>query len=152
MNFRIPLFASIVLIISCQSPAKEDKRSEDQPSATDIAAIRVVLEKQVNAWNEGNIDGFMEGYWKSDSLLFIGPKITYGWDSTLVRYKKSYPDKAAMGQLRFDIMRVDFVSKDSYLVTGRYTLMRANDQPTGIFTLWVKRINDEWVVVYDHTS
>ncbi len=147
MNFRIPLFASIVLIISCQSP-----RSEDQPSAADIADIRSVLGRQVNAWNEGNIDGFMEGYWKSDSLLFIGSKITYGWDSTLVRYKKSYPDKAAMGQLRFDIMRVDFVSKDSYLVTGRYTLMRANDQPTGIFTLLVKRINAEWVVVYDHTS
>ncbi len=152
MIFRSSLIACIALIFSCQSPAKEDKRSEDKPSATDIAAIRSVLGKQVNAWNEGNIDGFMEGYWKSDSLLFIGSKITYGWDSTLVRYKKSYPDKATMGQLRFDIMRIDFVSTDNYLVTGRYTLLRANDQPTGIFTIWLKRVNGSWVVAYDHTS
>lgn len=147
MIFRITLLACIVLIISCQP-----QRTVDQSSAKDVAAIRLVLEKQVNAWNEGNIDGFMEGYWKSDSLLFIGSKITYGWDSTLVRYKKSYPDKAAMGQLKFDIMRMDFVSTDNYLVTGRYTLLRANDQPTGIFTIWLKRVNGEWVVVYDHTS
>lgn len=147
MIFRSSLIACIALIFSCQSP-----RSEEKPSATDIAAIRSVLGKQVNAWNEGNIDAFMEGYWKSDSLLFIGSKITYGWDSTLVRYKKSYPDKATMGQLRFDIMRVDFVSNDNYLVTGRYTLLRASDQPTGIFTIWLKRVNGEWVVVYDHTS
>ena len=147
MIFRFALLACIGLIISCQPP-----RTEGQSAAADITAIKAVLEKQVNAWNEGNIDAFMEGYWKSDSLLFIGSKITYGWDSTLVRYKKSYPDKATMGQLRFDIMRVDFVSSDNYLVTGRYTLLRANDQPTGIFTLWVKRVNGAWVVVYDHTS
>jgi uncharacterized protein (TIGR02246 family) len=148
MNFRLAFLAYIALLIGCQP-----QRSANQPSADDIAAIRSVLAKQVNAWNEGNIDAFMEGYWKSDSLLFIGSKITYGWDSTLVRYKKSYPDKATMGQLRFDIMRVDFVSTDNYLVTGRYTLLRANDQPTGIFTLWVKRDNNgAWVVVYDHTS
>ncbi len=147
MNFRITLFACIVLIASCQP-----HRQPDQPNENDRVAIRLVLEKQVNAWNEGNIDGFMDGYWKSDSLLFIGSKITNGWDSTLVRYKKSYPDKAAMGQLKFDIMRMDFVSADNYLVTGRYTLLRANDQPTGIFTIWLKRVNGKWVVVYDHTS
>jgi hypothetical protein len=147
MNFRLAFLACIALLIGCQP-----QRSANQPSADDIAAIRSVLAKQVNAWNEGNIDAFMEGYWKSDSLLFIGSKITYGWDSTLVRYKKSYPDKATMGQLRFDIMRVDFVSTDNYIVTGRYTLLRANDQPTGIFTLWVRFINGAWVVVYDHTS
>lgn len=147
MIFRLVFIACIGLIISCQPP-----RTEGRSSAADITAIKAVLEKQVNAWNEGNIDAFMEGYWKSDSLLFIGSKITYGWDSTLARYKKSYPDKATMGQLRFDIMRVDYISTDHYLVTGRYTLLRANDQPTGIFTLWVKRVNGAWVVVYDHTS
>lgn len=147
MIIRFALIASIALIFGCQS-----QHSEDQPSMADIAAIRSVLGKQVNAWNEGNIEAFMEGYWKSDSLLFIGSKITYGWDSTLARYKKSYPDKATMGQLQFDIMRIDLVSTDNYLVTGRYTLLRTNDQPTGIFTIWLKRVNGVWVVVYDHTS
>jgi hypothetical protein len=146
MIVRTIVLASFSLLIGCQSTGKENY------TALDEAAIREVLSSQVNSWNEGNIDGFMEGYWKSDSLLFIGSKITYGWDSTLVRYKRSYPDKATMGQLRFDIMRVDFISTDNYLVTGRYTLFRENDSPTGIFTLLVKKINDEWVVIYDHTS
>lgn len=145
MIFRLITIA-LLLTMGCQPLAKESYSSSDE------IAIREVLMKQANAWNKGNIDGFMQGYWKSDSLLFIGSKITYGWDSTLVRYKRSYPDKATMGTLQFDIMRVDFIASDNYLVTGRYTLLRENDNPTGIFTLLVKRINNQWVVVYDHTG
>ncbi len=147
MIFR-PTVVSLIIILltNCQPPIKENDKLANE------RAIRKVLAKQVAAWNEGNIDGFMKGYWKSDSLLFIGSKITNGWDSTLMRYKRSYPDKTIMGTLQFDIMRVDFISANNYLVTGRYTLFRDNDKPTGIFTLLVKRIDNRWVVVYDHTS
>ena len=122
------------------------KRSADEK------AIRTVLDKQVIAWNEANIDEFMKGYWKSDSILFIGRKITSGWDSTLIRYKKGYPDKAAMGKLRFEILRMDFVSSEACLVTGKFFLTREKDNPSGIFTLLFKKKKGQWVIVYDHTS
>jgi hypothetical protein len=115
-------------------------------------AIRHLLDRQVAAWNQGNLDEFMLGYWKSDSILFIGSKVTAGWDSTLLRYKKSYPNIGAMGKLRFDILRMDFVSHDSYLVTGKYFLTREKDNPSGIFTLLFKKKKGNWVIVYDHTS
>src|SRR5579859_7010591 len=121
-------------------------------NANDEASIRKVLDQQVKAWNEANIDEFMKGYWKSDSILFIGSTITSGWNNTLARYKKSYPDKGAMGQLRFDILRLDFISSDSYLITGKYFLTREKDSPSGIFTLLFKKKKGNWVIVYDHTS
>lgn len=125
---------------------------QEKSNPADEAAIRAVLDKQVAAWNEANLDEFMKGYWKSDSILFIGSTVTSGWEATLERYKKTYPDKQAMGTLRFEIMRVDFISTDAYLVTGKYFLTRVNDSPSGIFTLLFRKKDGEWVVVYDHTS
>jgi ketosteroid isomerase-like protein len=116
------------------------------------AAIRQVLDRQVEAWNRGDLDQFMEGYWKSDSILFIGSKVTAGWASTLARYKKSYPTREAMGTLRFEILRMDVLAHDVYLVTGKYFLARAADNPSGIFTLVFRRKEGKWVIVYDHTS
>ncbi len=135
-----------ILALAMVPTAKAQKRSGDE------MAIRTVLDKQVAAWNEVNIDEFMKGYWKSDSLLFIGRKITSGWDSTLIRYKKSYSDKAAMGKLRFEVLRLDFISQEACLVTGKYFLTREKDSPNGIFTLLFKKKKGQWVIVYDHTS
>jgi hypothetical protein len=149
MTVKIIIGTLLIAFASCKSETTKEK---DKPNSLDEKSIREVLGKQVTAWNEANIEGFMQGYWKSDSLLFIGSKITNGWDSTLVRYKKSYPDKAAMGNLHFEIMRVDFISANAYLVTGKYFLKREKDNPSGVFTLLLRKINDQWVVVYDHTS
>ncbi len=114
--------------------------------------IRAVLAQQVNDWNNFNIEGFMQGYWKSDSLFFMGAKITYGWDSTLTRYKRNYPNQEAMGKLRFEIIRMQFVSDAACMVTGRYFLQRKADNPTGAFTLLFRKKKGKWVIVYDHTS
>lgn len=122
------------------------------PKNSEEKAIRGLLQEQQDAWNEGNIEEFMEGYWKSDSLMFIGSKITYGWDSTLARYHKTYPDKAAMGELTFTFYDFKFVANDACLVTGRYHLKRMSDEPSGLFTLLLKKIGDRWLIVYDHTS
>jgi len=119
---------------------------------TNEAAIRRVLSDQEKAWNEGNIDKFMTGYWQSDSLQFVGTEITRGWQATLERYRASYPDRAAMGMLRFEFYRFAFLTPESCLVTGRYTLRRDLDEPTGLFTLLLKKIEGQWVIVYDHTS
>lgn len=110
------------------------------------------MDKQVVDWNGADIDAYMVGYWKSDSLLFIGSKITSGWDNTLARYKKNYPTKEAMGTLRFEILRIDFISTGAYLVTGKYFLTRITDNPNGVFTLLFRKKEGKWVVVYDHTA
>ncbi len=120
--------------------------------STEEIAIRKVLENQQAAWNEGDIERFMEGYWKSDSLQFIGRSIRYGWKATLEGYKKGYPDKAAMGTLQFDLWQFRKLSEDVWLVTGKYTLIREKDKPSGPFTLIFRKIEGRWLIVYDHTS
>lgn len=137
--------AILAVVTSANAQKKFDQLTEGN-------AIRAVLAQQVLDWNNFNIEGFMQGYWKSDSLLFIGAKITHGWDSTLARYKKSYPSKEAMGILRFEIFRLQFTSHDACLVTGKYFLQRKSDNPNGVFTLLFRKKIGKWVVVYDHTS
>lgn len=110
---------------------------------------------QQNAWNNSDIGEFMEGYWKSDSLTFIGKKgITNGWQQTFDNYKKGYPDKATMGKLQFDIIRIELFSKTSAQVLGKWELIRDADKGNvgGYFTLIFKKINKRWVIVSDHTS
>lgn len=119
----------------------------------DKQAIANVLQQQQAAWNKGDIPQFMEGYWKSDSLMFVGSKgTTYGWQPTLDHYKKGYPDKAAMGQLSFKIIKIDILDPNNAFVLGGWGLKREKDAPGGYFTLWFRKINGEWKIVCDHTS
>jgi ketosteroid isomerase-like protein len=121
--------------------------------AQDKQAIIKVLETQRIAWNNGDIDGFMQGYWKSDSLMFVGKDApVYGWQKTLDRYKRSYPDKAAMGKLTFTILKVGLLDKTNAFMLGAWHLDREKDAPGGYFTLWFRKINGVWVIVADHTS
>ena len=122
-------------------------------SQKDKQAILQVLEKQRTAWNNGDVVAYMEGYAKTDSLLFVGKSgPTYGWQKTLDNYKRSYPDKAAMGFLTFGIKKVDFLSKETAFVLGSWHLKREKDEPQGYFTLLLKKIGGEWKVVVDHSS
>jgi ketosteroid isomerase-like protein len=122
-------------------------------SQKDKQAILQVLETQRTAWNNGDVVAYMEGYAKTDSLLFVGKSgPTYGWQKTLDNYKRSYPDKAAMGFLTFGIKKVDFLSKETAFVLGSWHLKREKDEPQGYFTLLLKKIGREWKVVVDHSS
>jgi ketosteroid isomerase-like protein len=119
----------------------------------DKILILKLLEDQRKAWNRGDLVDYMQGYLKSDSLLFVGKSgPQYGWDSTLANYKKSYPDKKAMGFLSFDIKEVRLISNDHAFVLGAWHLKREKDEPKGHFTLIVKKIGDEWKVIVDHSS
>ncbi len=121
--------------------------------AQDKQAILKVMATQQQDWNTGNIDGFMQSYWKSDSLLFVGKSgPNYGWQTTLDHYKKTYPDKAAMGQLSFKIMKIELLDKTNAFVLGAWNLKRAKDAPGGYFTLWFRKFNGVWKIVADHTS
>jgi ketosteroid isomerase-like protein len=119
----------------------------------DETAIRNVMAAQVKAWNNGNIDGFMQTYWKSDSLMFIGKTApTYGWQTTLENYKKNYPDAATMGKLSFNLINLKALSQDYYFVIGEWHLTRSVGDIGGYFTLLFRKINGKWVIVVDHTS
>ena len=121
--------------------------------AQDRQAIVNVLEKQRQAWNKGDVEAFMDGYWKSDSLLFVGSSgPTHGWNATLANYKKSYPGKAGMGELTFNIMKVELLDANNAFVFGGWHLKREKDAPSGFYTLWFKKIKGEWKCVVDHSS
>ncbi len=116
-------------------------------------AVVAVLENQRLAWNKGNIEEYMQGYWKSDSLVFVGKNgPQYGWNKTLQNYQKSYPNKAAMGELQFNFINIEILDNNNAFVLGQWILKRANDEPKGYFTLRLRKINGEWKVVYDHSS
>jgi ketosteroid isomerase-like protein len=116
-------------------------------------AIRKILDEQTAAWNRGDIDHFMNGYWENDSLMFIGKSgVTYGWNNTLKNYKKGYPDTAAMGKLTFTLIQVKKLSKEYYHITGKWFLKRSIGDIGGHYTLLFRKINGRWVIVSDHSS
>jgi len=121
--------------------------------SADKQAILNLLEQQRKGWNDGDLDLFMQGYLKSDSLLFVGSSgPTYGWQQTLDNYKRTYPSNEAMGQLTFNIKSVEFLSDKVAFVLGGWHLKRKKDEPKGYFTLLLKKIKGEWKIVVDHSS
>ena len=113
-----------------------------------------ILDRQTKAWNQGKVVDFMNGYWESDSLMYIGKSgVTYGYIATLQRYKKNYPDKSTMGTLKFDIIKVNFISKDACFVVGKWHLTRPEKGDVGgYYTLLWRKMNGNWVIVSDHSS
>jgi ketosteroid isomerase-like protein len=117
------------------------------------AAIESVLVRQAEAWNRADIPGYMEGYWRSDSLLFTsGAAIQRGWKATLEKYSKSYSTPAKMGILKFSGLEIRQLSEQSAWVFGRWELRREKDQPAGVFTLILRKFPDGWKIIHDHTS
>ena len=116
--------------------------------------ITKVMTDQAEAWNRGDIDGFMRGYWNSDKLIFVsGANVTRGWQPTLDRYKKSYDTRAKMGTLTFSDLEVTVLSRDAAVVLGSWALKReGGDDPHGKFTLTFRRFKEGWRIVIDHTS
>lgn len=139
------LLLTICALLSCIAYSQTENKMK--------ATIQKIMHEQELAWNKGDVDGFMLSYWNNDSLKFIGKNgITYGWKSTLDNYKKSYPDKATMGELNFSIISVEELSKTSCYVIGKWNLKREKGDVGGYYTLLWKKINGKWVIVTDHTS
>lgn len=143
-----PLAAAVAVVFGYQGglpkPGKQD---------TEIAAVRAVLETQQAAWNRGDVEGFMEGYAKEDSITFVsGDTVTRGWQTVLDRYKKNYDSRAKMGTLTFSELEFKPLSEFYIMVVGRFQLARDGDQPHGRFTLVFRRTVSGWRIVHDHTS
>jgi ketosteroid isomerase-like protein len=121
--------------------------------SSDTATVRDIMRKQQDAWNKGDLEGFMSYYWKSDSLKFIGSKgITYGWQQTLDNYKKGYPNQEAMGILTFDINSIEKLSPTNIFVIGKWQLKKKDSEVGGYYTLLWKKKKGKWVIVTDHTG
>ena len=125
---------------------------KEQDRASAVVQIRSVLRAQQDAWNRGDIDGFMNGYARSKSTVFISEDtLRRGWETVRDRYRKKYSDRAKMGTLTFSDLEITPLSQDSAMVLGRWRLERANDRPHGRFTLIFRRLPG-WRIVHDHTS
>jgi ketosteroid isomerase-like protein len=135
----------VLLLLSVAAAAQSDSKAK--------AEIRAVMDAQAAAWNIGDIDGFMRGYWNSPELVFVsGANVTRGWQPTLNRYKKGYDSRAKMGTLTFSDLEITVLSKDAAVVLGSWSLAREKDNPHGKFTLIFRRFKDGWRIVMDHTS
>ncbi|SIS66954.1 protein of unknown function [Zobellia uliginosa] len=116
----------------------------------DIDIIKDIMKQQEEAWSAHDLEGFMQGYWKSEDLTyFSGGKITKGWQTTLDNYKKGYPTKAHTGELRFRIAQVTEINEEAYYVMGEYFLTREAGDAHGTFMIIFKKINGEWKIVAD---
>ena len=136
-----------LLIILLMAPGLCNAQTNDE------STIRKMLAAQVVEWNKGNIEGYMTGYWENDSLVFIGKNgPTYGYNETLKRYKKAYPDKEAMGILTSTIISCKKLSENYYFVIGKWELQRTSGNLSGSYTLLIQKINGNWVIINDHSS
>ncbi len=146
MKILIILLLSFAAVMSvgAQTDAQKTKIADE---------IRKVMDDQAAAWNRGDIDGFMDGYWRSEKLTFIsGTDVTRGWQPTLERYKKSYDSRAKMGTLTFSDLEFTILSKDAAVVLGSWSLAREKDNPHGKFTLTFRKFKEGWRIIMDHTS
>jgi ketosteroid isomerase-like protein len=117
------------------------------------AAVRAVLDAQRDAWNRGDIAGYMDGYARSPKTVFVsGDSVTHGWQTVLERYQKNYSSREKMGTLTFSDLEIEPLGKDGAVVIGKWHLQRANDEPHGRFTLIFRKTRQGWKIVHDHTS
>jgi beta-aspartyl-peptidase (threonine type) len=174
MRFHLITLLLLPLLLSAQTATTPDKTSgHPQQPATDAQretpvdqradleeGIKHVLVSQVEAWNHGKLDAFMQGYWHSPDLTFFsGATVTRGWEPTLLRYRQRYQTEGKeMGKLEFQDLNIDLLSRRSAVVTGKWQLTMSNGktfdgkQPHGLFTLIFKRLPGGWKIVHDHTS
>jgi len=147
---------ALAIIISPLAQAKSNQSSGaalEKRNARIIAAVRAVLDAQSDAWNRGDVDGFMDGYARTPDITFIsGDSFTRGWQTVHDRYKKNYDSREKMGTLIFSDLEPTVLSSDVVMVRGRWHLQRAKDEPHGRFTLIFRLTKAGWRIVHDHTS
>jgi uncharacterized protein (TIGR02246 family) len=131
--------------VNAQTPDKKQQ-------AKAVAEIRAVLDAQRDAWNRGDVERYMDGYSRSDTVFISGDTVTRGWQTVLDRYKRVYDSKEKMGVLTFSDLETTVLSNDAAVVIGRWHLKRANDEPHGRFSLVFRKTKQGWKIVQDHTS
>lgn len=149
--YKILPACALLFLLGASPIAVTSSAFPPRPSARD--QIEAVLKMQQEAWNRGDVETFLQGYWHSPALTFNGSGgTTRGWDSLLQRYHKSYPDRASMGQLTFSRLEFRELGPKAYLVLGSWHLTRAGGDIGGVFSLVFERFSEGWRIIHDHTS
>jgi ketosteroid isomerase-like protein len=144
--------SAVLLLVAIISPSVE-AQSSAKPNKRITAAVRAVLDAQREAWNRGDIAGYMDGYARSTDTIFVsGDNVTRGWQTVLDRYKKNYDSREKMGTLTFSDLEITPIGSDAAIALGRWHLQRAKDEPHGTFTLILRRTRQGWKIIHDHTS
>jgi L-asparaginase / beta-aspartyl-peptidase len=145
---------TLVTIILLAAVASSARRSDQfQEHSDDWSAITTVLKAQQEAWNQGDVVTFLQGYWRSPELTFSGSSgIARGWEGVLARYKEHYPNREAMGSLEFSGLEIRFLGQDAALVLGHWHLARHKGDVGGVFSLVFQRFPEGWRIIHDHTS
>lgn len=146
-RFLLPVLLGLLWFApGCAHRAPADRAGE-------VAAVQAVLAAQEQAWNAGDLAGFMQGYARGAHTRFAsGGDVTLGWQTVFDRYQKRYGDRAGMGRLTFSDVSVELTGPDTALVFGHWALQREHDAPRGLFTLLFRRTADGWRIIHDHTS
>ena len=145
------LILTLFIMNSCGD--KKQQKEDVSQNPTEIKAIKEILNAQKECWNNGDIDGFMEGYWNSEELIFtsLNHKPAFGWENTLERYKNSYPTKESMGELKFEFLDLKLISKNTASLKGKWELIRESDNPNGLFWLDLQKFDKKWLITKDST-
>ena len=147
------LFLTFSLTLAGPAFGQRQRRSASSQKASSNTTVRAVLDAQRDAWNRGDLTGYMDGYARSADTVFVsGDTVTRGWQTVLDRYQKRYDSRAKMGTLTFSDLEITQLGADAALVLGRWHLQRTNDQPHGRFTLLFRRTRQGWKIVHDHSS
>jgi beta-aspartyl-peptidase (threonine type) len=153
MKIRATQLILLILTVLLLPAVYRPLRARPLPHDADRSAIAQVLKNQQTAWDQGDVDTFLEGYWHSPELTFSGSGgIARGWDAVRARYKKNYVDRQAMGQLEFSALEFRFLGRDAALVLGHWHLTRTKGDVGGVFSLVWQRFPEGWRIVHDHTS
>ena len=153
LNVRQPAVVIFLIAGIASAMGQTAAQTESTRTAKTKAAIRAVLDAQRDAWNRGDIEGYMDGYDRSPETEFVGgDSISRGWQTVLDRYKKNYNSREKMGTLTFSEVEITLLSKDAALVLGRWRLKRASDEPHGTFTLLFRKTKAGWRIIHDHSS
>lgn len=145
---------TLLAAVACDNVSVETTVTNDRAEIKNWKQqIDSTMSWQEKAWNEGNLEQFMQPYLKSDELMFIGSRgLNYGWQTTLDNYKRSYPDKEAMGTLEFENVEYKSLNDESALVVGRWTLYRSTDTLSGSYSLNWQLVDGHWKIIADHSS
>jgi ketosteroid isomerase-like protein len=143
----------VILAAAWQAGCANVSEVSNEEGERQAAAVRKVIEEQRDAWNRGDIEGYMDGYAREDATTFVsGDTVTRGWQTVLDRYKKSYDTREKMGTLEFTELEFKHLSPFYVMAVGRWQLTRGSDSPRGRFTLIFRRTSAGWRIVHDHTS
>jgi uncharacterized protein (TIGR02246 family) len=153
MRSRILSVVTLLLLSLAPPGHSQTKSKPNQREVRTIAAVRAVIDAQRDTWNHGDIQGYMDGYARSEDTVFVsGDNVARGWQTVLDRYKKNYNSREKMGTLTFSDIEIKMIGTDAAVVLGRWHLRRANDEPHGRFTLIFRKTKQGWKIVHDHTS